>query len=206
MEIEILPLGQLQTNCYIVHHQKKGLIIDPSEEAPTINDTLKRLEIEPQAILLTHAHFDHIGALEEIRTTYNIPVYMHEAEKEWLSDASLNRSAAFIGNEVTASPPDHLISEGEITIADFNIEVRESPGHSPGGLLFIFHKQQWVVGGDSLFYESIGRTDLPGGSFEQLKESIQSKFFSLPDSYTVFPGHGRKTTIGHEKEFNPFVR
>lgn len=205
MKIEVLPLGQLQTNCYLIHDQQEGLIIDPSGDADIIIDTLNKLDVQPKAILLTHAHFDHIGALEEVRNNFNIPVYVHEAEKEWLSNPSLNRSDKFLGYEVVASDPDYLLKEGKHTIGGFTIEVRESPGHSPGGLLFIFHEQEWIIGGDSLFYESIGRTDLPGGSLEQLVDSIHQKFYTLPDTYIVFPGHGPKTSIAHEKKHNPFT-
>lgn len=205
MKIETLPLGQLQTNCYLVHHQNEGLIIDPSAEAAVIIRYLDKLEVQPKAILLTHAHFDHIGALEEVRNHYNIPVYMHKAESDWLSTPSLNGSSKFVGLEVKASDPDHFLQEGTHTIGGFNFEVRESPGHSPGGLAFIFHEQEWILGGDSLFKESIGRTDLQGGSYEKLIESIQKKFYTLPDSYSVFPGHGPRTTIGHEKKHNPFT-
>lgn len=206
MEIISLALGPIGTNCYILIQDKEALIIDPGAESKKIIDKLTERKVAPKAIILTHAHFDHIGAVEDLRTFYNIDVYLHENEKAWLEDPSLNRSSAFIGNEVITKQAEHGFSEGELRISSFTFEVRHTPGHSPGSVSFVFPNQKTVFGGDVLFFGGIGRTDLPGGDMSQLEKSIRNKFYTLDDDYVVYPGHGPKTTIQHEKWNNPFVR
>lgn len=205
MRIEKLPLGPLSTNCYIAWENKKAIIIDPSAEAQAISQKVSELDIQPLAILLTHAHFDHIGALEEVRTQYNIPVYIHPVENDWLTDPALNGSDLFGFDPVTAKPADYFVEDNELTIGEFNIEVRHTPGHSPGGVAYILPKHDAIFGGDSLFAGGIGRTDLPGGDFSELEHSIKTQLYSLPDSFKVYPGHGPNTTIKDEKENNPFI-
>ncbi|MFC4404220.1 MBL fold metallo-hydrolase [Gracilibacillus xinjiangensis] len=205
MEIEVLTLGPLQTNCYIIHNQSEGLIIDPSFDAKKIISTIDKLGISVKAILLTHAHFDHIGALEPVRNHYDIPVYIHKEESKWLADPNLNGSQLFGMDPVICKQADYELSEEEIGIEDFSINVLHVPGHSPGSIAFVFQQSSMVIGGDCLFREGIGRTDLVGGSFDQLQDSIQLKLLSLPDTFTVYPGHGPSTTIGYEKSNNPFI-
>lgn len=207
MKIEILSLGPLGTNSYIISKNNACLIIDPGGDAHIIKEFLSKHQLEPSAILLTHAHFDHIGAVQEIRTTYNIDVYLHEEEKTWLEDPELNRSILFLGeqNAYEIDAPDHLIEPGKLVIGDFNIDVIHTPGHSPGSVTFIFSESNFIVSGDVLFQRGIGRTDLPGGDMKLLAQSIVTKLYELNDDYTVYPGHGPETSIRDEKQSNPFT-
>lgn len=168
---------------------------------------LQQHGLQPLAVLLTHAHFDHIGAVDDVRETYSIPVYVHTEEQDWLQDASLNGSALFMmGRSITAKPADELIEkEGTLSIGSFTFEVFETPGHSPGSVSYYSKEAAAVFSGDVLFQMSIGRTDLPGGSFNELIMSIEEKLFTLPDETAVLCGHGPETTIGFEKANNPFL-
>lgn len=207
MNLTKLTLGPLSTNCYIVWNKKNALIFDPADQSEVIIQQVKELNVKPAAICLTHAHFDHIGALEHIRNHFNnVPVFIHEEEKDWLMNPDLNGSSLFGAGSVKARPADHLVREGEFEIGDFTIEARHTPGHSPGGMAYILKDIHTVIGGDSLFSGGIGRTDLQGGDQNQLIKSIQSQFYTLPDDYIVYPGHGPETTIKEEKMTNPFVQ
>lgn len=205
MRVEQIPLGSLSTNCYIVSDGEQAIIIDPSGEGDKIIKKASEMKVKPSAILLTHAHFDHIGALDFVRDYFQVPVYIHEQESNWLEDANLNGSALFGIGQVKARKADYLLPTNSIQFGNVSIEIRHTPGHSPGGVAFVFHDAQFVIGGDSLFAGAIGRTDLPGGSFEQLVQSIKEQFYTLPDEYIVYPGHGPETNIKKEKESNPFV-
>lgn len=203
-----LPLGPLQTNAYILHNEKQECIIfDPGNEGEKLIGHLQQHGLQPLAVLLTHAHFDHIGAVDDVRETYSIPVYVHTEEQDWLQDASLNGSALFMmGRSITAKPADELIEkEGTLSIGSFTFEVFETPGHSPGSVSYYSKEAAAVFSGDVLFQMSIGRTDLPGGSFNELIMSIEEKLFTLPDETAVLCGHGPETTIGFEKANNPFL-
>ncbi|WP_227395157.1 MBL fold metallo-hydrolase [Jeotgalibacillus aurantiacus] len=208
MEWKQLPLGPLQTNAYLVY-QKNGdcLIIDPGEEPEKINEWVRQKNLNPKAILLTHAHFDHIGAVDDIRVKYEIPVYVHEQEKSWLGDPAKNGSSFFAGlSEVTAKGPDFTWNrEEEIAIEGFIFSLLYTPGHSPGSVSFYFPAQSLVISGDALFQGSIGRTDLPGGDGKLLLKSIHQKLLTLPEDTYVLPGHGPVTTIEDEMESNPFL-
>lgn len=207
MKWERLPLGPLQTNCYILHDEGKGIVVDPGGGAPRLESWLKENEVTPVAILLTHAHFDHIGAVDQMRDAYDVEVYLHEAEKDWLTDPNKNGSSKYFGpNGITARPADHLIKEeGTLTILNFTFEILETPGHSPGSVSFYHQETSTVFSGDALFYGSIGRTDLPGGNYEQLIASIHDKLLTLPEETTVACGHGPVTNIRQEMDTNPFL-
>lgn len=202
-KIYALPLGPIQTNCYIVVQNKKALIIDPGNEAHKVIQALQQLEAEPVALLLTHAHHDHIGALDEIRDFYEIEAYSHINEAHYFEDPSWNLSAS--GRPFTRRKSEHFIEKADtLNLDGFTIDVLETPGHSPGSISFVFPDNNFVVSGDALFRNSIGRTDLPGSKLSDLEHSIREVLYKLPDHFTVFPGHGPATQIGYEKETNPF--
>ncbi len=209
MEWYQLPLGPMQTNAYILYNnEKECLIVDPGEEAGKIKSFISQKELNPSAILLTHAHFDHIGAVEEIRNVYGIEVYMHIQEKSWLTEPEKNGSALFQGiTPIEASPAEHLWErEGHIEIGGFRFQLLHTPGHSPGSVSLHFRESGIVIAGDALFKGSIGRTDLPGGNMEELIRSIKSKLLTLSDETYVLPGHGPVTTIADEMSYNPFLQ
>jgi len=205
MQIQQMSLGPLGTNCYIIHDQSEALIIDPGGDPDQVIDYLQQEKLSPQVILLTHAHFDHIGAVDKLRKQFNINVHLHENEADWLEEPRFNGSYRFVGEEIITSRPDHLLAPGVMHTSPFEFEVVHTPGHSPGSVSFIFHKERIVFSGDVLFQQGIGRTDLIGGSMEQLAASIKTHLYTLDDEYTVYPGHGSETSIGEEKRNNPFV-
>ncbi|WP_058307455.1 MBL fold metallo-hydrolase [Gracilibacillus massiliensis] len=206
MKVEKITLGSLSTNCYIVIDQKEAIIIDPASDSESIKNKVTELGVVPKVVLLTHAHFDHIGALEDIREHFKIPTYLHEMEHDWLRDSKLNGSSLFGLGEVTAKPAEYHFDKSQYRFGSIELEVRHTPGHSPGGVAFVFREDRFVVGGDSLFAGGIGRTDLPGGEYQQLEKSIQDQFYTLPNDFVVYPGHGPNTTIKAEKLNNPFVQ
>ncbi len=206
MRVETFPLGPLGTNCYIISKNNTCLIVDPGGDPHIIEDYLQKNHLTPLAILLTHAHFDHIGAVEELRNRYNLEVYLHENEKEWLEDPSLNRSSLFLGEDgFVTKAPEQIIQLGNFNLGEYSCEIVHTPGHSPGSVSFIFHDHHFVVSGDVLFNRGIGRTDLPEGSIDKLANSIVTQLYALPDHFTVYPGHGPATNIGDEKVANPFT-
>ncbi|GAA0602491.1 MBL fold metallo-hydrolase [Virgibacillus siamensis] len=204
MDIRRLSLGPLGTNCYIIYHDTEALVVDPGGEADSVISFLRDKQIRPLAILLTHAHFDHIGAVESLRNAYDINVYIHSMEDEWLGNPNLNGSKLFMGSEIYTRKAEAYLEPGHLRIGGFSFEILHTPGHSPGSVSFVFHDHHTVVGGDVLFNRGIGRTDLPGGDMEQLGESIKNLLYNLPDTYKVLPGHGSETTIGDEMRHNPF--
>ncbi len=180
-------------------------MIDPGGGAGELIQYTKDYDVT--AILLTHAHFDHIGALEEVRKEWNCPVYMHAEEASWLEDPQKNGSGVFPGIEaVRCSPPEHVIvEEGPLHVGSFRFDVMYTPGHSPGSISFYLEEENIVFSGDVLFRGGVGRTDLYGGSEEVLLESIHSRLLPLPEDTIVANGHGPETTVGSEKETNPFI-
>src|SRR5690625_90353 len=205
MYIHSMSLGELGTNCYIVYDEHNALIVDPGGDPEKVIVFLESQNVKPQAILLTHAHFDHIGGVDTLRKHFNIDVYLHENEADWLEEPSLNRSTAFTRKEIKTERPDHFLEPGKMNLSTFKFDVIHTPGHSPGSVSFIFTDEAFIISGDVLFQQGIGRTDLPGGSMEQLEKSIRQSLYSLEDTFIVYPGHGSYTTIGAEKRNNPFV-
>lgn len=207
MKWKQMPLGPLQTNCYILwNDQKNCLIVDPGAEGEKLVSWLNEHNLKPLAILLTHAHFDHIGAVDTVRHTYNIPVYIDEKESEWLTDPGLNGSGIFGMGKIQAAPADRIItSEHTLTIDDFTLQVFKTPGHSPGSLSYYVQSEGIVFAGDTLFMGSIGRSDLPGGDHQELLSSIHDHLLTLPEETEVLPGHGPATSVGNEMDGNPFL-
>jgi hydroxyacylglutathione hydrolase len=208
--VRMYSLGPVQTNCYIVSNKNKDcLIFDPGEEANRIVNELRKNGLNPLAILLTHTHFDHIGAVDAIREVYSIPLYVHEKEVSWLADPLKNGSGKYaeLPNYIVKAPSEaHVLKEeGEMTLGDFTFEVVHTPGHSPGSVSFIFKEDGFAIVGDTLFEQSIGRTDLIGGSMDVLLKSIQNKLLTLPEETIIYPGHGSYTTPASEMASNPFL-
>lgn len=203
-----IPLGVLQTNCYVIEDDHDScLIFDPGSEGKKLINWLNKRNLHPIAILLTHAHFDHIGAVDIVRDFYNIPVYLHEEEETWLGDPKLNGSKFFkIQEPNIINPADFILKrEEELKLDSFEFFIYETPGHSPGSVSYYFQTEGFVISGDALFKGSIGRTDLPGGNQSQLIKSIHEKLLFLPEETLVLPGHGPTTTISEEMDSNPYL-
>ncbi len=205
MIIKQLAVGVFAENCYVVGCEKtrEGVVIDPGDEIGRILRAIQKHSLKIQHILLTHAHIDHVKEAQAIKAQLNVPLYMHRAD-QLLLDNMLAQAAAF-GLATSGIPiVDHYFEEGEtIEFGEHIFNVVHTPGHSPGSVSFIAPRVAFV--GDVLFAGSIGRTDLPGGDFATLIDSIKSKLFSLGDNTMVYPGHGPATTIGDERRTNPFM-
>ena len=206
MEIKIMPVGLIGTNCYVISKGELALIVDPGGDADQIINYIKGTDLNVQAILLTHAHYDHIGGLEDLRGKLNVDTYIHELEQSWLGDPLLNGSHKLIGHEITASVAENNLKEGEMRVGGFTFTVLHTPGHSPGSVSFLFEETKQAFSGDVLFNQGIGRTDLLGGDLQTIEHSIKEKLYKLDDAYRIYPGHGPSTTIGFEKRNNPFFR
>lgn len=205
LKIERIQTGVIQENCYLVYNETSLLIIDPGAEPEKIASLIQKTGKKPIAILLTHTHYDHIGAVEVLRHQYSVPVYVSPLEQDWLTDPVLNLSGLGRHDDIA----DIIVqpAEVEFELTDYDLggikfSVVPTPGHSIGSLSFVF--DDFVVTGDALFKGSIGRTDLHTGDMEQLLHSIKTYLFTLPDEFPAYPGHGDATTIEHEKKTNPF--
>lgn len=207
IQIQGFSLGAFQTNCYVLtdDETKTAIVIDPGYDPEIVLDAIDGFKVTH--LLLTHAHLDHIGGLAQLKAATGAPVYIHQNEKNWLTDPMLNGSGRWpqLGKPITGPAADEFIAEGDtIPFAGKDISVLFVPGHSPGSVAYILDGQ--VFAGDTLFYGSIGRTDLHGGDFATLANSIQTKLYTLPEETVVYPGHGTETTVERERRLNPFVR
>jgi glyoxylase-like metal-dependent hydrolase (beta-lactamase superfamily II) len=204
--LETLIVGPLGVNCYIVGDEetREALVIDPGGNARDILDTLRREQLKLVAIVATHAHFDHLFALSELRAATRAPFLLHVDEAPVLANASIGaRLFGFVFGQ--PAPADRLLREGdEVRVGSLAFQVIHTPGHSPGGMCLL--RDRVVFVGDTLFQSGIGRTDLPGGDYGTLMRSIRDKLLTLPDDTMVYPGHGDATTIGEEKRSNPFLQ
>lgn len=205
IEIKSMTLGMVATNCYlIINKETKGaLLIDPADNALRISNVIEENVCTLKAILLTHGHFDHIMALNELKKRYNVPVYAHEEEEDVLKQSSLNMSG-MIG-QIYTTQADIYVKDGEhLKLAGLDIIVLHTPGHTKGGVCYYLPEEKVLMSGDTLFHCSIGRTDFPTGSMSQLVRSVKEQLFVLPDDVQVYPGHDSVTSIGYEKQYNPF--
>ena len=206
MKVESFVLGPVMVNTWLLYlpDEKRGVVIDPGMEPAPLVERIQELELKIEAVLLTHAHFDHIGGLEEVRSLTGAPVYVHEAEADWLTNPDLNGSSFFGLPKVQAKLADHLLKGKEVlTLLGKSWEVIHTPGHSPGSVTYVV--DSLLLSGDVLFQDSIGRTDLPGGDHETLMRTIHDIIMEFPEETRVLCGHGPETTIGREQMHNPFV-
>lgn len=202
MIVRTISVTDMETNCYVVYNEetKKGFVIDPGGDYPVIKEYIDSKCVDVEAVLLTHAHFDHIGALDN----FNVPVYIGNGEEEVIKNPSLNLSV-MLGDSLSFDY-NFVLKNGDITeVAGFSFETISTPGHTPGSVCFYFKNENVLFSGDTLFFMSIGRTDFPGGNVSQMFTSLK-KLALLDNDTKVFPGHGGSTTIGYEKEHNPYVR
>lgn len=208
IRVEVMVVGSVSTNCYFLINEetKEALIVDPGASAEAISARMKEMGVCPKAILLTHGHFDHILAAEDLKEAFQIPIYASEKEKATLNDPSMNLTIGFLRKNYVMDA-DIYCKEGEIlSLAGCEIQVLETPGHTPGGCCYYLPAEQMVFTGDTLFCESVGRTDFKGGSYAEICRSIKEKLFVLPEKTVCYCGHGEPTEIGYEKEHNPYVR
>ena len=207
MKLYYMPLGAYGTNCYIAHNEADNtcLVTDPGDEGEKLKEILESHNFKVKGILLTHGHSDHIGAVQTLVDAYHVPVYIHKGDAEHLESAEVNLSARS-GRPITVQVDDvRYVKEGDtIPLGDTVFTVIETPGHTPGGVCY--YTEGTLLAGDTLFQGSVGRTDFPNGDFELLSKGIKEKLYTLPDDTKVYPGHGPETTIGEEKQHNPFVR
>ncbi len=208
-EIKIgrMVLGVCQTNCYFLYREdsKECIFVDPADQGGNIYKAMTKNGFKIAAVLLTHGHFDHIWGTKELCELSGAKLYALDAEKELLKDARKNVSSQ-AGRAYTTDADIYLKDGDELTIADMTFQVIATPGHTAGGCCYYFKEAGFLVSGDTLFQDSVGRTDFPTGSMGTLVRSIKEKLFVLPDETKVYPGHGDNTTIGHEKKYNPFCQ
>ncbi|MBQ8591877.1 MAG: MBL fold metallo-hydrolase [Lachnospiraceae bacterium] len=207
LKIGRMVLSICATNCYFVYRENTSevIVIDPADKGDYIYEKLSEKGFVVKGILLTHAHFDHIWGSNELRELSEAPIYAYEAEKELCEDVRNNVSAS-VRRPYTVIPDYYVKDNEEITIADMTCKVLATPGHTIGSCCYYFEEEGILLSGDTLFQESVGRTDLPTGSMGALTRSIKTKLYPLPDDTKVFPGHGDQTTIGYEKKYNPFCQ
>jgi hydroxyacylglutathione hydrolase len=205
---EILPVGQLQCNCSILGDEetREAIVVDPGANIPEIEEKLRRHGLKVKAIVITHAHIDHVAGASELKRKTNAPVYMNANDEQLLE--ALDAQAQWLGMET----PDRVdidtnMRDGDrLTLGNSEFRVIETPGHTQGSVSLYMPQQNKLLAGDTLFRDSIGRTDLPGGNTKKILSSIKTRLLVLPDETIVVPGHGANTTIGRERDRNPFLQ
>lgn len=207
LKIGRMVLGMCQTNCYFLYREdsKDCIVVDPADQGDKIYQALDKNGFKVCGILLTHGHFDHIWGTKALREMSGARLYALDAEQELLQNSRKNVSSQ-VGRAYTVDADVYLKDGEEVTIADMTFQVIATPGHTAGGCCYYFKEAGFLVSGDTLFQDSIGRTDLPTGSMSTLVRSVRDKLFVLPEETKVYPGHGDSTTIGHEKKYNPFCQ
>ena len=208
MNIRSFPLGDWMTNCFVVHPEDNGpcWIVDAGYSPQQLINYIDEHQLDPQAVLLTHAHVDHIGGLHDVRDRWpEIPILIHPAERDFLTDPMLNLSVVLIEKLIAPEATGSLEHGGVVDMAGNSWSVRHTPGHSPGGITLYNADAGVAIVGDTLFNAGIGRTDFPTSDPALLYKSIREQLLTLPDETRVLPGHGFETTIGQERNSNPFL-
>lgn len=211
LHIERFTFNPFQENTYLIINEKKDCwIVDPGmydvAEYQQLTNYISHHQLKPQAIINTHAHIDHIFGVQRLKKEFSISFSIHEKDLPVLQNAV--GSAMMFGLDFNQTPSvDSFLKETtSYFLGDDEVEIRFTPGHSPGSVVFYYAPGNWAIAGDVLFQGSIGRTDLPGGNFEVLIQSIRQQLFTLPENTTVYPGHGPATTIAQEQAYNPFLQ
>ena len=205
MKYEVIVVGALETNCYLVYcsKTKECAIVDPGADPERIFAAIAERELTPILILNTHGHLDHIGANQDMKDKYQVPLLIHSADGSMLSHTQNVELSLLLGAKESPAA-DGFLKEGEtLTIGECALSVIHTPGHSPGSVSLLANA--FLLSGDTLFCGGVGRTDLPGGSFRDLEKSIKEKILTLSEDLLVLPGHGPFTTVGQEKNSNPFI-
>ncbi|HID09905.1 MAG TPA: MBL fold metallo-hydrolase [Candidatus Latescibacteria bacterium] len=206
MRVERIVVGALETNCYLIccDETEEAVVIDPGADPERILRAVEEAGVHVAAIVNTHGHFDHIAANGPLKEATGADVWVHPFDADMLTDGNLNGSALFFGLPRAVPPADRFLEDGdEVSCGKIAMKVIHAPGHSPGSVLLLAGGH--IFCGDTLFRGSIGRWDLPGGSFEALIRSIRDRLLRLGDDIVVHPGHGSETTIGYERRYNPFL-
>ena len=207
MILRQLVVGRLSTNCYMLgcERTREAMVIDPGGDAGSILEAVVELDLQVQQIVLTHSHFDHILAADELRSATGAGLAIHSSEASMLTDPpALFRF--FAPQTPRGLVADRLLDDGDIlSVGELQAEVLHTPGHSPGGISLWMAEEGIVFCGDTLFQQGVGRSDFPGSDHETLMRSIRERLYALPDETVVYPGHGPSTTIGHERQHNPWV-
>ncbi|MDY3918082.1 MAG: MBL fold metallo-hydrolase [Candidatus Limivivens sp.] len=204
--IEKMVLGMIRTNCYFLIQEvtKETILIDPADGANWISAQVTKEQLKPVAILLTHGHFDHTGAAESLRSKYGIKIYMLEEEVPVAEDPMANLSGQWA--KPFSLKADVLLKNGQILeLAGFRIGVLHTPGHTIGSACYYLPQEKVLFSGDTIFQESVGRTDFPTGSAGALSRSVKGLLSTLPEDVRVYPGHEGETDIAHEKRYNPYA-
>jgi glyoxylase-like metal-dependent hydrolase (beta-lactamase superfamily II) len=211
IKVKVFTFSPVQENTYVLYNeQNKAIIIDPgcyfSAEQETLKIFIEDTGLEPERLLNTHCHLDHVFGNKWVHETWGLELYIHPGEETMLKLAPLSGEKWGLPFSNYEGPL-HFLNHGDtVSLGEDELRVILAPGHSPASICFYCEKQQLLIGGDVLFRDSIGRTDLPGGDHATLLNSIRTQLFVLPDAVTVFPGHGPSTTVGYEKENNPFLQ
>lgn len=203
--METYVLGDVSTNCYLVynHETREAVVVDPADNGAYVLNKCRELEVKPVAIVLTHGHFDHIMAVEDICRAFSCQIYAGKEEELLLKEPSMNLSG-IMGREKAVVCPDVLAEDGDVlSLIGFEWKVLKTPGHTAGSVCYYLSAEQTLFSGDTLFAGSLGRTDLPTGDGKAIVSSIREKLLTLPEDTKVFPGHGEATTIGRERRYNP---
>ena len=206
LEIKCLTVSSCYTNCYVCCNKdtKEGFIVDPGDDFVKITNYINSMDMKVVAIILTHGHFDHILAAEEIKKKYNIPIYACAKEEKTLQDPRINLTA-FHMSSYTLKADVYLTDLQVVELAGFSVQMIETPGHTLGSCCYYLKDEGVLFSGDTVFCGSVGRTDFPEGSTAAIVNSLHRLLEALPDDTEVYPGHDTSTTIGYEKRYNPFV-